>query len=391
MKQATLAYFSGTGNTRYVAHRLAHILAQRGYRSRVFSIDGMDPLEARQALDAADLPVFAYPVYGSDIPAPMKAFLRVMGIMHAGSGHGDHSGPGAANAPSGLHDAAAKTAQPHTGAQTPRDAAAKTAQPYAGAQTQRDAAVLCTQWMFSGDGAALADAFLQGTGFRGRWTAHILMPNNVSLRAIPLPYTNDPERLGRLTARADRQLEVFATSIIEGLEHSQGRGPLSERLGRMQRDPFRKLASRASKIVGVDDDLCTRCGLCVRLCPVANLSLEPVPTPESVAEAMVPGNGTEGGADSGASAAHEAGEGVGAPALPGGQARRGQLYLVTHDRCINCLRCYSYCPTQAITFLGKLHAGQPGTTREKPYRGPEPGFNPEILRSEDVTVEPAVQ
>jgi hypothetical protein len=106
-------------------------------------------------LQEAELPVFAYPVYGSDIPDPMKAFFRR------------------------LPDKAKHNDEPSI-----------------------MAAVFCTQWLFPGDGAALADEELLPHGMRAAWTAHIPMPNNICISAIRIPYTNDEGRLAAVRERA---------------------------------------------------------------------------------------------------------------------------------------------------------------------------------------------
>jgi len=98
----------------------------------------------------------------------------------------------------------------------------------------------------------------------------------------------------------------------------------------MQRGPYRRYRDAWRDAVASVDGRCTACGLCVRLCPVDNLVLE------------------------------------------GGRVRG-------LGRCAFCLRCYDYCPESAMAFLGKAH----DLRRGPPYRGPEPGFSPLVLRSEE--------
>ena len=289
IKVAALFYFSGTGNTRYCAIKAGTLLAGRGILTRVVSIESLPDESLESCLREAELLVFAYPIYGSDIPDPMKAFFRRLPDKSIGLD---------------------------------------------GSKTK--AAVFCTQWLFSGDGAALADEELLPRGIRAEWTAHIPMPNNVCLSAIRIPYTNDEARLATIRERADKTLEAFINAIASGKPYRQGRGLLSRTLGLMQRNPYRKYIDAYRSAVAVDMPRCTLCGRCVRLCPVGNLSIE------------------------------------------GGE-------LKAAGRCVFCARCYDFCPESAITFLGKPHDLKRGV----PYQGPEPGFQPEKMIGESIVVEPA--
>ncbi|MCA0386417.1 MAG: 4Fe-4S binding protein [Firmicutes bacterium] len=79
--------------------------------------------------------------------------------------------------------------------------------------------------------------------------------------------------------------------------------------------------------MGFDAEACTNCGLCIRICPMKNLS-EDEKTPKAA------------------------------------------------GHCALCLRCYNYCPVQAITYMGKKHDPRRGL----PYRMPEMDFLGEVLK-----------
>ncbi len=290
IKVAALFYFSGTGNTRYCAIKAGTLLADKGIRARVVSIESLPDDALESYLREAELLVFAYPIYGSDIPDPMKEFFRRLPNKSIGSD---------------------------------------------GSPTK--AAVFCTQWLFSGDGAALADEELLPRGMRAEWTAHVPMPNNICLSAVRIPYTNDENKLAAMRKRASKKLEAFVDAIVSGKPYRQGRGLLSRPLGLMQRNPYRKYIGAYRSAIAVETPRCTLCGRCVRLCPADNLSIED-----------------------------------GAVTVAG--------------RCVFCARCYDFCPEAAITFMGKPHDLKRGV----PYRGPEPSFKPEILREESIVVDPSV-
>ena len=135
-KNAVLFYFSGTGNTRYVANAIATALPA----ATVYSIEDLDPSAADDLIARSDLVGFGYPIYGSDLPKPMKDFLSALSPI-----------PG------------------------------------------KPVFVFCTQWIFSGDGARAAKHYLKHTGYDIRWAEHFLMPNNVcvSIMRYFFIYTNE--------------------------------------------------------------------------------------------------------------------------------------------------------------------------------------------------------
>ncbi len=217
-------YFSGTGNTRYVARSIATGLDGPPI---VRSIESVTPAEADVLIEGASMVGIGYPVYASDLPQPMKDFLLALG-----------SHPG-----------------------TP-------------------AFVFCTQWMYSGDGARAATRYLRRSGLRVRFAEHFRMPDDISVSAIRFPYTNDPVRIRRVLARADARAAVFARRIRGAPARSvfhllrprrRGFNPLSRFLGWFQRVPFRATFDRWRDDVSIDLGRCTRCGLCTRLCPSGNL------------------------------------------------------------------------------------------------------------------------
>ena len=64
-------YFSGTGNTKYCTETLAQATGGRAY--------SMESREALEVLRASDEIALGYPIYFSDIPRIVKAFI----IEHA--------------------------------------------------------------------------------------------------------------------------------------------------------------------------------------------------------------------------------------------------------------------------------------------------------------------
>lgn len=264
-------YFSGTGNTMWVSEQLAEVFWSQGVACRCYSIEQVTAEEADVIFDEATMVGFGYPIYGSDLPEPMKNFVH------------------------GL-----KTREPET----------------------KPGFVFCTQMIFSGDGAWVFGKELQEKGVAIGHSAHFLMPSNISLTPWCLPLAG--KRLHELILNgATRRAKRFVTAILEGKRFLNGKH--ATWLGLLQRAPYRKLLPVLETLVGVDETRCTRCGRCVRMCPVENIRMEDVP--------------------------------------------------VFAGHCTECLRCYNFCPESAITYWKISHNG-----KKPKYQGPTEGFRPEQLR-----------
>ncbi|SHE78647.1 EFR1 family ferrodoxin [Alkalibacter saccharofermentans] len=272
LKKIVIFYFSGTGNTWWATGRLTEYLKGMGADVTFFSIEQVDTELSDRLIAGCGTVGFGYPIYGSDVPEIMKDFMKDL-------------------APSG-----------------------------------KDAFVYCTQWLWSGDGARVSAEFLSNK-FRIKWAEHFAMPNNVSVSAIRLPYTNDKRRINKILKRADRRIKRLVLKIVSEKPFLRGFSAVSACSGYIQRGPFRYFFGRLRNDINVEIKKCNFCGYCVKLCPVSNLILD--------------GN-----------------------------------TVSTLGSCIMCLRCYSFCPRMAVTYMKKLHNPERGD----PYRGPVDGFDPELMQ-----------
>jgi len=274
-KNAAIFYFSGTGNTWWISEELARQLDKKGFKCRAYSIENLSPEKTVALIKESSLIGFGYPVHGSDLPQPMKEFIMALPLS-----------PG------------------------------------------KQALVYCTQWLWSGDGAAIGASFLEDKGFDVKWGDHFLMPNNVAVSIIRLPYTNDPARLAAVRQRAGRKISRLADRIASGRLYRHGFNYPAYLLGCIQRVPYRRYFPKLQNDIAVNRESCIDCGDCVRLCPVGNLFYA------------------------------------------------GQT-IETGGKCILCLRCYNFCPVAAITHMKRPHLPERG----EPYRGPIEGFDPSVLKS----------
>ena len=111
-KSAVIFYFSGTGNTWWAAEKLSKCLDEKGLQTKAYSIEAVSQQEVNALIKGSSITGFAYPVHTSDLPRPMSSFLRSLPV-----------------------------------------------------ETEKKAFVMCTQWLWSGDGAAAGASFLKEKGY----------------------------------------------------------------------------------------------------------------------------------------------------------------------------------------------------------------------------------
>lgn len=205
-------YFSGTGNSAYVARLFA---AEMG--GACHSVE--DRADFSALLSAADSVAFVYPVYASRVPRILREFVE------------------------------ARRAELHG----------------------KGLVILCTQMGFSGDGARCFTDMLDRKSFRVLYAEHINMPNNINNFRV-FPRTGD-RRSARLISAARRRVGRICQNIRAGKVKKRGFNAFSRLLGLMQGAFALKIERLAADSVQIGGE-CTGCSLCVRRCPMRNLSLE---------------------------------------------------------------------------------------------------------------------
>lgn len=206
-------YLSGTGNTKHCVEKLVHLLDEEAEAI---------PLEseaAERGLRRHDLIVLGYPVQYSNAPVMVRDF-----IVH--------------------HSALWKGKQVFC---------------------------LATVGLFSGDGAGCSARLLERLGAEVVGGLHLKMPDSIC--DVPL-LKRSPEEDRALIEAADKKIVHWAEKIRAGTWPGEGlrfwdrlAGLLGQRLWFSGKT---RAYSDKVKIGGA----CTGCGLCVRLCPMGNLSIK---------------------------------------------------------------------------------------------------------------------
>lgn len=235
-----MIYFSGTGNTEYIAKSFADKMKITAY-----SIEENQDFEF--LIRANKLIAFAYPIYGGTVPRIMREFVyKYMGVLRG-----------------------------------------------------KNLIVFCTQLMFSGDGARAFDDLFPKDYVKFVYGEHFNMPNNIC-NAPVFKVTNGEENQKYLV-NAEKKMEKTCKNIRNNYSVKRGFNVVSKGLGLTQSSSFPRVEKIKKSSAKTDKD-CNGCGLCVKICPMNNLSLE-------------------------------------------------NNRIVQHDNCTLCYRCVNKCPQKAITIL----------------------------------------
>ncbi len=208
----TLAYFSGTGNTEYLARRLAEKFIRRGIPVRRIRIG--DALTRIIPPEGGVLGL-AYPVHALNAPAPVFDFIAA------------------------LPEGGGRRAFIVRGPADP---------------------------LFDGGSAHLVIQALQVRGWEVFHESMVVMPSNVFVRyADPL--------IRRLLAAAESRTETVAGDVAAGTTRLRSPGPLARFLTRHLSRLETKGGKYFGRDLQASS-ACDLCGLCLRSCPTGNIRRE---------------------------------------------------------------------------------------------------------------------
>jgi ferredoxin/flavodoxin len=255
-------YYSGTGNTAWVVHRLAKRLVELGDQVRATSCEDISPCAVDPA--ACDVMGLALPIYSSFAPRVMGEFLRAL----------------------------------PPGGDKPLFAVASAG-------------------YVAGDVCWYATKSLRAKGYDPFLYGNVIMPNNFFIPPMAILPVTPPERVPAVLGRAERKIGRLADFIHRREMHLEGIGVLGRLVGILQRMAGEGFETRFFGPFFADHD-CTLCGWCVEHCPVGNIEM----------------------------------------------GQDGPRFL---DHCMLCLRCYSFCPVQAVQATERTRNAQ----KFRRYAGPE--------------------
>jgi len=207
-----MLYFSGTGNSKYIAE-----LFSRNMSIPCHSIE--EGINFKEIIETEDTIGFCYPIYMLCVPRIMREFVA----QHMKSLNG------------------------------------------------KQVIIFCTQLWHSGDGTRRFAALFPKNYIDVIYTEHFFMPNNMN--DIPLlPVAND-ESLKKTLARESKRMDSVCNNIKNGKIKKRGFSFGSRMLGFPQAVFLGATERRANRVLRIDED-CTKCGLCIAICPMKNFSME---------------------------------------------------------------------------------------------------------------------
>ncbi|WP_069999019.1 EFR1 family ferrodoxin [Cellulosilyticum sp. I15G10I2] len=219
MKKIVIYYFSGTGNTWWLAKALQEKLSQHKHQVACHSIETLTAKEGIDLPGDFDHIIFGFPVYGSTAPKLMLDFM--------------HHFPDAAHS--------------------------------------QTVSVFGTHALASGDTAYHISKLLAKKGYLIKQTMHFTMMTNLHIpRFRFLPPRND-YRVSKLHQKTLPKVEKLAHAITFDKNIIVGKNLPGFLLGYLQRSHVDKLIATASRDFEVDMSRCTRCNKCQRICPVHNI------------------------------------------------------------------------------------------------------------------------
>ncbi|MCL2054184.1 MAG: EFR1 family ferrodoxin [Oscillospiraceae bacterium] len=205
-------YFSGTGNSKYIAELFA-----KKMNAFCYSIE--DKVDFEELINSAATVGFCYPVYGSRPPRNIREFA----IEHKNLLNG------------------------------------------------KRLIIFCTQVLWSGDGARSLTDSLSNISYDVIYAEHFFMPTNVN--NFPLIPITGEERNKRYYIKSKAKMEKVCKNIKSGKRVKRGFCTISKWLGLLQGVFVPLIERKYADRVRINREDCNLCGLCVKSCPVNNLSV----------------------------------------------------------------------------------------------------------------------
>lgn len=205
-----IVYFSGTGNSKYVAEQFAERMHIKAY-----SIE--ENLEFGKLFEKEETIAVCYPIYASCVPRIMREFVEKYKIYF---------------------------------------------------ETKK-LIIFCTQMFFSGDGARAFARLLPGSDKRILYAEHFSMPNNICNFAVfPM---REKEKIKK-PQKALKKLDRVCSDIQHGIVKKRGWNWFSTLLGKTQNVAYPRIEEEGKSSFQTDTT-CIGCGLCAKNCPTHNLEM----------------------------------------------------------------------------------------------------------------------
>ena len=262
-----ILYFTSTGNTLWIVQQAKKMIEEKGHTVNLFESVKAGP----EFAENCDMIGIFYPVWGSDLPEPV---IEQIHRMKEGCG--------------------------------------------------RKIFLVGDCAVFTGDTGMHWKKILKNKGYDAFYVDHLTMPININIPGWNLWKVPDKDEQDKLFAEAEAYLKKLCSCVLEGKGKIDGTSPFSRLFGFLQRVLLAPFTNYAKKFFMCDSKKCTRCGLCHRICPRNNITID---------------------------------------------KDKGALFGTD---CIICMKCYNLCPVNAVL----VDKGSSDDKRYRRYKGPGRGIQP---------------
>ncbi len=236
--KVSIFYFSGTGNTWFIAKALESEFETRGAEvaavsieeiAEIAEIEEIEEVKSYKALNqerlnamihTSDKIIIGYPIYGSMAPKPMIDFIK------------------------SLPDVKGK-----------------------------EVSVFTTLVLASGDGAIVYRNILEEKGYVFGTGLEFKLSNNFNVPEFPdvLPVGSE-EKIDKRNEKALPRVRKMVDLVLSDKNKVQGDHKLGNMLGNLQRKHVEGLIRKINRNLYVESSACIHCNKCVKLCPVENIT-----------------------------------------------------------------------------------------------------------------------
>jgi flavodoxin/ferredoxin len=221
--KAVIFYFSGTGNTWWVADKIKKLLDSNNINADTVSIEKADAKKADWWIKTADLIFFGWPVYDNGLPEPMKDFINNLKPIVKGK-------------------------HIHT---------------------------FCTRMGISGDGARSYYNLFKKKGLIIDSTQRYIMPSNMSHIGGIFGTPKNEARILEIIDNCGEQVERNILKLLVGKAETKEKYSYPPSI--LFRIPYLLLFKKYKEQAGVDKKRCNSCGLCSLICPSDNIQMNEYP------------------------------------------------------------------------------------------------------------------
>jgi len=127
--------------------------------------------------------------------------------------------------------------------------------------------IFCTQQILSGDGTRAFTDLFDKSYIQVIYTEHFFMPSNI------FPIITNQEKIAKYVNKAKHKMQRVCQDIKTGKVKRRGFNIGSRALGLIQAPLLSPCERKASNSIKITED-CTKCGLCVSICPMNNFTIE---------------------------------------------------------------------------------------------------------------------